>query len=54
MKITIPTDTIYRRHLNDMVRADVKRIRAVQEYNIMMGHIDDPTEYEEGEQNEET
>ena len=57
MKHTIrpipPSDTILERHLNENARALAERARAVQEYNIMMGYLEDPSEEEEGEGEED-
>ena len=48
-----PSDTILERHLNENARALAERARAVQEYNIMMGYLEDPNEdEEEGEEDE--
>ena len=48
-----PSDTILERHLNENARAMAERARAVQEYNIMMGYLEDPSEdEEEGEEDE--
>ena len=58
MKHTIrpipPSDTILERHLNENARALAERANAVQEYNIMMGYLEDPSEEdeEEGEDDE--
>jgi hypothetical protein len=50
IRITVPTDTIYERHLNEIARAQAERAKAVQEYNIMMGYLEDPSEDEEEEE----
>ena len=34
IRITVPTDTIYERHLNEIARAQAERAQAVQEYII--------------------
>jgi hypothetical protein len=46
----VPTDTIYERHLNEIARAQAERAKAVQEYNIMMGYLEDPSEDDEEEE----
>ena len=53
IRITVPTDTVYERQLNEIARAQAERAKAVQEYNIMMGYLEDPNEDdEEGEDDE--
>ncbi len=53
IRITVPTDTVYERQLNEIARAQAERAKAVQEYNIMMGYLEDPNEDdEEGEEDE--
>ena len=48
---TIPrTESPYERAIDDNTRATAARVKAVQDYNIMMGILDDPTE--EGENDE--
>lgn len=42
-------NTIY----DDMLRADVAKERAITEYNIMMGNIEDPSEEDAEEESEE-
>jgi len=44
--------TILERHLNENNRAETARLKSVQEYNIMMGNIEDPSEGEEDEEDE--
>lgn len=39
----------YERKLAENARAAVEDLKAVQEYNIMMGYIEDPSEEEEEE-----
>lgn len=39
----------YERILEENARADVADMRAIQEYNIMMGNLEDPSEEEEDE-----
>lgn len=41
--------TILERHLEENERAELADLRAVQDYNIMMGNIEDPSEEEEDE-----
>ena len=50
IRITVPTDTIYERHLNEIARAQAERAKAVQEYNIMMGYLEDPSDDDEEEE----
>ena len=46
----IPSESPYERKLNEYARALIANMQAVQDYNIMMGYIDDPTAEEmEGE-----
>ena len=53
IRITVPTDTVYERQLNEIARAQAERAKAVQEYNIMMGYLEDPNEDDdEGEEDE--
>lgn len=39
--------TILERHLDELDRAQTARVMAVQDYNIMMGNLEDPSEDEE-------
>lgn len=41
------TLTPYERILEENARAALEDLRAVQEYNIMMGNLEDPSEEEE-------
>ena len=36
------TGTILERHLNELNRAETAKLKAVQDYNIMMGILEDP------------
>lgn len=47
MKIIRLAGTILERHLNENARALAEEMKAVQDYNIMMGNLEDPSEDEE-------
>lgn len=42
-----PSGRIIDRHYDENMRADLADIKAVQDYNIMMGVMEDPGEEEE-------
>lgn len=52
MKIIPLTGTILERHKADNAKAAAELVKAIQEYNIMMGLLEDPSE-EEDEEDEE-
>lgn len=39
--------TILERHLNELNRVETAKLKAVQDYNIMMGILEDPGEFDE-------
>lgn len=43
--------TILERHLDELDRAQTAELKAVVDYNIMMGALDDPAADEEEEEN---
>lgn len=45
--------TIAERHRTDNAREIADRVQAVQEYNIMMGILEDPNEDDEDEEGED-
>ena len=49
MKVIPLTSTILDRHLAENARATAEDVKAVQDYNIMMGNLEDPSEEEEEE-----
>ena len=49
IKVTPLAGKIIDRHLNETVRAILEDIKAVQQYNIMMGELRDPTAEEDTE-----
>ena len=53
IKTIVPTETPYERKMNEIARALTAEVKAVQDYNIMMGVLEDPAEDEEDEQEEE-
>lgn len=53
IKTIVPTETPYERKMNEIARAMAAEVKAVQDYNIMMGVLEDPAEDEEDEQEEE-
>ena len=53
MKIIPLSGTILERHREDVARAEAERVKAVQEYNIMMGLLEDPAEENEEDENDE-
>ncbi len=38
--------TIYERHINEHVRSTAAELKAITDYNIMMGNIEDPSDEE--------
>lgn len=50
MKAIRYSETPYERILDENARAVVAELKAVQDYNIMMGNLEDPEE--EGEEDE--
>ncbi len=44
MKIIQLVGTILERHQNENTRAMAEEMKAVQDYNIMMGNLEDPAE----------
>lgn len=49
----IPNKDAYERILNENARSDVEQLKAIQDYNIMMGLLADPEDEEYGEWDEE-
>ena len=47
MKATKRTKSPYERAMEENERASVEEMKAVQDYNIMMGNLEDPAEEEE-------
>lgn len=47
MKVTSLAGTILERHQNENARAKTEDMKSVQDYNIMMGNLEDPNEEEE-------
>lgn len=54
MKIIPLIGTIFERHKTDNAKASAARVEAIQEYNIMMGILEDPAEDEDTEETEGT
>lgn len=50
MQIIRKSGTIIERHLNENARAEAAELKAVVDYNIMMGNIEDPSEDDEQEE----
>ena len=46
MKIVRQISSIFERHLTENARAEAAEVKAVMDYNIMMGNIEDPSEEE--------
>lgn len=46
------TDKYHKRKLEELAKDQAARIRAITDYNIMMGILDDPSQDEEGEEDE--
>lgn len=53
MEVIKLADAIYERHLNENARAEAAELRAVTDYNIMMGNLEDPAEDEEEEEEDD-
>ncbi len=49
MEIVKKVGSIIERHLNENARAEAADLKAVVDYNIMMGNIEDPMEESEVE-----
>ena len=49
MQIIRLIGTICERHLNENARAEIANLKAVTDYNIMMGNIEDPSDESEVE-----
>lgn len=47
IKVITPVNRVIERHLEENLRAAVADIQAVQDYNIMMGMMEDPREEED-------
>ena len=47
MRVYKPTETPYERQKRDNEAADGARAKAITDYNIMMGNLEDPAEEEE-------
>lgn len=52
MKIIKKTGTLYERHIMEHVRSVAAEVKAITDYNIMMGTLEDPNEDEEMNDNE--
>ena len=52
MQIIRRSGTIIERLLNEAARAEAAELRALVDYNIMMGNIEDPSEESEDENND--
>jgi len=50
MQIIRTNGRIIDRHLNEAARAEAAELKAVVDYNIMMGTIEDPSEDDEQEE----
>ena len=50
MKIIKLIGTIVERHLEENTRATTEDVKAIQDYNIMMGILEDPNMEEEEEE----
>lgn len=50
MKAVKLDGTILNRHLDELDRAQTAHVMAVQDYNIMMGILEDPSEDDEEEE----
>ena len=48
IQINVPSETIFEKKLMEIARAMAADAKAVQDYNIMMGILEDPNE-DEGE-----
>lgn len=44
IKVIIPTKTPYEEKIDENARATAMQVKAVQDYNIMMGFLEDPAE----------
>lgn len=44
IKVIPPRERIIERHLNENAREVVADVKAVQDYNLMMGNLEDPNE----------
>lgn len=53
MRINKPNESIFERHLTENARAEAAEVKAVTDYNIMMGNLEDPSEEEEEEEAED-
>ena len=47
---TLLIGTILEKHLQENARATTETVKAVQDYNIMMGNLEDPSEEDEMEE----
>lgn len=47
MKIIRLMGTLSERHLNENTRAEVEKSKALTDYNIMMGNLEEPIDEEE-------
>jgi hypothetical protein len=52
IKPIVYSNTPYERKMNEIARAMAAQTKAVQDYNIMMGILDDPSEDEEEDEME--
>ena len=49
-KVNRLTESIYEKVMNEKTRADVEDLKAIVDYNLMMGALEDPNEEAEDEQ----
>lgn len=52
MRIVRPPKSLYERALDEAARAELQAQKALIDYNIMMGTLEDPSEGEEDESDE--
>jgi len=53
MKVVPLIGTVLERHRTDNAREIAENVKAVQDYNIMMGNLEDPSEGDEMEKFED-
>ena len=52
MKVIRPTETILQRHESENTQARAAQLKAITDYNIMMGLLEDPNAEEDEEEEE--
>ena len=52
MKVIRPTETILQRHERENTQARAAQLKAITDYNIMMGLLEDPNAEEDEEEEE--